>query len=111
MSYNYQNYLKTDVTIQTMSTGSVDDRGLYNSDWATGTTTVGRLVSTTSDEEGGTTDLLVDEFQLYIPATVTVASNNRVAIGSDYYDIEGIENRENRFGDVVIKVLRLRKAN
>ena len=29
-----------------MSTGSVDDRGLYNSDWSDATDTVGRLVFT-----------------------------------------------------------------
>ncbi len=111
MSYNYQNYLKTNVTIQSMSTGSVDDRGLYNSDWSDATDTVGRLVSLTSQEEDGNSNLLVDEFNLYIPSTVTVQSNNRVKISTDYYDIEGVEKRENRFGDDVIKVLRLRKAN
>ena len=94
-----------------MSTGSVDDRGLYNSDWSDATDTVGRLVSLTSQEEDGNSNLLVDEFNLYIPSTVTVQSNNRVKISTDYYDIEGVEKRENRFGDDVIKVLRLRKAN
>jgi hypothetical protein len=34
-----------------------------------------------------------------------------VKISTDYYDIEGVEKRENRFGDDVVKVLRLRKAN
>ena len=45
MSYDYQAYLKEDINIQTMSTSSVDERGLYNSDWSTSSTVKGRLVS------------------------------------------------------------------
>ena len=110
MSYDYQAYLKTNVTIQSMSTGSVDERGLFNSDWSQASTTVGRLVSQRSDEEAGNINLGVDEFFLYIPATVSIEKENRVQIGSDYFDVEGIEDRFDRYGTNVIKQLRIRKS-
>ena len=110
MSYDYQAYLKEDINIQTMSTGSVDERGLYNSDWATDSTVKGRLVSRESVEGGDKTELDVGEFLLYIPGSTTVKTSDRVAKGSDYFDIVGIEENKDRFGSVPIKTLRLRKS-
>tara|TARA_Y100000004_G_scaffold42014_1_gene45883 strand:- start:1070 stop:1405 length:336 start_codon:yes stop_codon:yes gene_type:complete len=110
MSYDYQAYLKEDISVQTMSTGSVDDRGLYNSDWSTDSTVKGRLVSKSDLEEEGVTDLQVGEFFLYIPGSTTVKTSDRVAKGSDYFDVIGIEEMKDRFGSVPIKKLTLRKS-
>ena len=55
-------------------------------------------------------NLGVDEFFLYIPATVSIEKENRVQIGSDYFDVEGIEDRFDRYGTNVIKQLRIRKS-
>jgi hypothetical protein len=110
MSYDYQAYLKENISVQTMSTSSVDDRGLFNSDWNTNSTVKGRLVSRSDTEEEGTTDLQVGEFFLYIPGSTTVKTSDRVAKGTDYFDVIGIEEMKDRFGEVPIKRLLVRKS-
>tara|TARA_B100001250_G_scaffold148226_1_gene126996 strand:+ start:15878 stop:16213 length:336 start_codon:yes stop_codon:yes gene_type:complete len=110
MSYDYQTYLKEDISVQTMSTASVDDRGLYDSNWSTASTVKGRLVSRESAETDGETNLDVGQFYLYLPGTTTIKTSDRVAKGSDYYDIEGIEEIKDRFGSTPIKRLTLRKS-
>jgi hypothetical protein len=110
MSYDYQAYLKEDITVQTMSTGSVDDRGLYNSDWSTSSTVKGRLASRSDLEQEGETDLQVGEFFLYIPGSTVIKTSDRVAKGSNYFDIIGIEEIKDRYGTVPIKRLSLRKS-
>ena len=110
MSYDYQAYLKEDITIQTMSTGSVDERGLFDSNWSTDSTVKGRLVSRESVEGEDLTELDVGEFLLYIPGSTTVKTSDRVAKGSDYFDVIGIEEMKDRFGSVPIKKLTLRKS-
>lgn len=107
---NYQNLLKEDVTIESVSTSTVDDYGLYNSSWASSSTTKGRLVSRGSIEDDEETELLKDDLDLYIPASVSVTSNNRINIDSNYYDIVGIETRKDRHGKAVLKVLQIRKS-
>ena len=110
MSYDYQSYLKEDIIVQTMSTSSVDERGLYNSDWATGSTVKGRLVSRESAENEGATNLDIGQYLLYIPGGTTVKTSDRIAKGSDYYDIDGIEEMKDRYGSVQVKRLTLRKS-
>tara|TARA_A100001035_G_scaffold130603_1_gene102698 strand:+ start:393 stop:728 length:336 start_codon:yes stop_codon:yes gene_type:complete len=110
MSYDYQAYLKEDINIQTMSTSSVDERGLYNSDWSTSNTVKGRLVSRESLEGEDRTELDVGEFLLYIPGSTTIKTSDRIAKGSDYFDVLGILENKDRFGSVPIKRLRLRKS-
>ena len=110
MSYDYQAYLKEDITIQTMSTGSVDERGLFDSNWSTDSTVKGRLVSRESVEGEDLTELDVGEFLLYIPGSTTVKTSDRVAKGSDYFDVVGIEENKHRYGTVPIKTLRLKKS-
>lgn len=110
MSYDYQAYLKEDITIQTMSTGSVDERGLFDSNWSTDSTVKGRLVSRESVEGEDLTELDVGEFLLYIPGSTTVKTSDRVAKGSDYFDVVGIEENKDRYGTVPIKTLRLKKS-
>jgi|14BtaG_2_1085337.scaffolds.fasta_scaffold126646_2 hypothetical protein len=110
MSYNYNNLLKEDITIESISSNTVDDRGLQNSSWSTSTTTKGRIVLNNSSEDEEQTELLVDQLELYIPASVSVTSNNRVNVSSQYYDILGIEERKNRYGKSLIKILTIRKS-
>lgn len=109
MSYNYH-LLKEDVTIESYTTDSVDDYGLYNTSWSTATTTKGRLVARGSQEEDTRTEILRDDFDLYIPASVTINGENRVNISSTYYEIVGIETKKNRQGRSVMKVVSLRKS-
>ena len=52
MSYDYQTHLKETVVFQSVATNSVDERGLYNSDWADDITTKCRIESNASMEEG-----------------------------------------------------------
>tara|TARA_R100000353_G_scaffold34995_2_gene27919 strand:- start:502 stop:837 length:336 start_codon:yes stop_codon:yes gene_type:complete len=110
MSYNYNNLLKEDITIESISSNTVDDRGLQSSSWASASTTKGRLVLINSAEDEDQTELLMDQFELFIPASVTVTSDNRVNISSQYYDILGIETKKNRYGKSLIKVLTVRKS-
>mgnify|MGYP003140476698 CR=1 FL=1 len=110
MSYDYQSYLKEDVSVQTMSTSSVDDRGLYNSDWTAGSTIKGRLVSRESAETDGETNLEVGQFYLYLPGSTAIKTSDRIAKGSDYFDIIGIEEMKDRYGTTPIKRLILRKS-
>jgi hypothetical protein len=110
MSYDYQSNLKESITFQTVSTGSVDERGLYNSSWVDAETTKCRIEYTTTGEEGSDKNSFIEELQVFIPASVSVEANHRAVIGSDYYDIEAISIRKNRHSDPVIKVLELRKA-
>ena len=110
MSYDYQAYLKEDVTIQTMSTGSVDERGLFDSDWSTTSTIKGRLVTRESLEGEDRTELDVGEFLLYIPGSSDIKTSDRILKGSDQFDILGIIENKDRFGSVPIKRLRLRKS-
>ena len=41
---------------------------------------------------------------------VSIEKENRVQIGSDYFDVEAIEDRFDRYGTNVIKQLRIRKS-
>jgi len=107
----YTKNLKEDITVQTVDTSSVDDRGLYSSSWTTSTTTKGRLVTQRSDETQENKELLVDEYDLYIPASVTVNNGNRIAIGSTYYEIIDISIMKNRHGSAVVKRLQVRKSS
>jgi len=111
MSYDYQAYLKEDINIQTMSTGSVDERGLFDSNWSTDSTVKGRLVSRESLEGEDKTELDVGEFLLYIPGSTSVKTSDRVAKGSDNFDILGIMENKDRYGTVPVKRLRLRKSS
>ena len=53
MSYDYQTNLKETVVFQSVSTNTVDERGLYNSDWTDDITTKCRIESNASMEEDG----------------------------------------------------------
>lgn len=110
MSYDYQSNLKESITFQTVSTGSVDERGLYDSSWVDSVTTKCRIEYTVTGEDGENRDSFTTELQVFIPASVSVEANHRAVIGSDFYDIEAISIRTNRHSDPVIKILDLRKA-
>lgn len=109
MPYNYQNHLQEDVTFESVGTSTVDERGLYSSSYSTVSTCKGRLSYQTSDENSGERDeLLVDRLTLHVPGSVDVKTSYRCVIDNKYYDIIGIQERKNRFGDLVIKELEIR---
>lgn len=111
MSYNFQTYLKDDITIESRSTTSVDDRGLYTDSWSTLSTTKGRIESVRSQEQEDNSEMLINEFDLYIPASVSIKTSHRINISSSYYEVLGIFDYKNRHGNLVLKRLRLRRTS
>tara|TARA_B100000424_G_scaffold87065_1_gene65105 strand:- start:1854 stop:2189 length:336 start_codon:yes stop_codon:yes gene_type:complete len=110
MSYDYQSYLKEDLTLQTMSTSSVDERGLFSSNFADSSTVKCRLTTLDSDEEEESRNLDISEFDCYIPGNTSVKTSDRAVISSQNFDILGVEEMKDRFGVAVIKKLRLRRS-
>jgi|DEB0MinimDraft_10_1074344.scaffolds.fasta_scaffold04067_6 hypothetical protein len=110
MSYNYQTYLKETVVFQSAGTSTVDERGLYNSDWVDDITTKCRIDPRTSDEDSGTRDTEVSEIDIHIPANVNVKTSHRAVLNSKYYDVLGIEEKKNRYSNPVIKTVTMRRS-
>ena len=110
MSYDYQTNLKETVVFQSVSTNTVDERGLYNSDWTDEITTKCRIESNASMEEDGRREFETLDIAIFIPAGVNVKTSHRAVINSEYYDVLGIQVRKNRHNDPVIKVCALRKS-
>ena len=111
MSYNFKTYLNDDVTIESRSTSSVDERGLYSDSWSTLTTTKGRLETARSQEEEDNSEMLIDDFDLYIPSSIDIKNSHRVNISSKYYEVLGVVDYKNRHGNLVMKRCRLRRSS
>lgn len=110
MSYNYQTYLKETIVFQTVSTSTVDERGLYNSNWQNDITTVCRVVPKINDELENDKELIVEELDVYVPASVNIKTSHRAVYDSKYYDVLGVTTKKNRFSEGVIKHLTMRRS-
>lgn len=111
MSYNYQTYLKETVVFQSVATSTVDERGLYNSDWSDDITTKCRIDPRSSDEDSGDRETTTTEIDIHVPASVNVKTSHRAVLNSDYYDVLGVEVKKNRYSDPVIKTVTIRKSS
>jgi len=104
--------LNESVTIQRLSGSSVDDRGLSTATFSDVSTTQARIVRNNSVSEARGISRVSDnaEFAVIVQGNVDVTVKDRIKVGSDYYEIESVNDTKDRFGNTFYKEIRMQSG-
>lgn len=104
--------LNETVTIQRLSGSSVDDRGLSNATFADSSTVQARIIRNNSVSESRNEFRISSntEFAVIVQGDVDVTVKDRIKIGSDYYEIESVNDTKDRFGNTFYKEIRIQSG-
>lgn len=104
--------LNESVTIQRLSGSSVDDRGLSTATFADTSTLQARVVRNNSVSESRNNSRVSNnaEFAVIVQGDADVTVKDRIKIGSDYYEIESVNETKDRFGNVFYKEIRMQSG-
>jgi head-tail adaptor len=101
--------LNESVTIQRLTGSSVDDRGLSTATFADTSTVQARIIRNNSVSETRTGFAISSntEFAVIVQGDVDVTVKDRIKIGSDYYEIESVNDTKDRFGNTFYTEIRI----
>ena len=104
--------LNESVTIQRLSGSSVDDRGLSTATFADTSTVQARIIrnNSVSESRSGFAVSNNTEFAVIVQGSVDVTVKDRIKIGSEYYEIESVNETKDRFGNTFYQELRIQSG-
>jgi len=104
--------LNESVTIQRLSGSSVDDRGLSTATFADTSTVQARVIrnNSISESRSGFAVSNNTEFAVIVQGSVDVTVKDRIKIGSEYYEIESVNETKDRFGNTFYQELRIQSG-
>jgi len=104
--------LNESATIQRLSGSSVDDRGLSTATFSDLTTVQARIVRNNNISESRDNSRVssVTSFSVLVQGDVDVTVKDRIKIGSEYYEIESVNDTKDRFGNTFYKEIRMQSG-
>ncbi len=104
--------LNESVTIQRLSGSSVDDRGLSTAAFADSATVQAKVIRNNSVSETRTGFAVSNntEFAIIVQGNVDVTVKDRLKIGTEFFEIESVNDTKDRFGNTFYKELRIQSG-
>jgi len=104
--------LNESVTIQRLSGSSVDDRGLSTATFADTSTVQARVIRNNSVSENRTNFAISNnvEFAVIVQGDVDVTVKDRIKIGTEFFEIESVNETKDRFGNTFYQELRIQSG-